>query len=140
MNFGGFTTCNNSKKNMQIFERYYGVWVMVPKNSILHLKRITDADWEGSVDDWKSTNGAKLFLWNCLVSWLSKNQSSISLSIVEAKYIVVASCCTQVIWMKQTLEGLLVKYEHPIVINCENTNAINMSKNPFMHSKTKHIT
>ena len=41
--------------------------------------------------------------------------------------------------MKKTLEDLLVKYEHPIVINCDNTNAINMSKNLVMHSKTKHI-
>ena len=41
--------------------------------------------------------------------------------------------------MRQTLEYLLVKYEHPIVINCDNTNAINMSKNPIMHSNTKHI-
>ena len=41
--------------------------------------------------------------------------------------------------MKQTLEDLLVKYEHPIVINCDNTSAINMSKNTIMHSNTKHI-
>ena len=41
--------------------------------------------------------------------------------------------------MKQTLEDLLVKYEHPIVINSDNTSAINMSKNPIMHSKKKHI-
>ena len=41
--------------------------------------------------------------------------------------------------MRQTLEDILVKYEHPIVIKCENTSAINMSKNPIMHSKTKHI-
>ena len=41
--------------------------------------------------------------------------------------------------MRQTLEDLLVKYEHPIVINYDNTCAINMSKNPIMHSKTKHI-
>ena len=41
--------------------------------------------------------------------------------------------------MKQTLDDLLVKYEHPIVINCDNTSAINMSKNPIMYSKTKHI-
>ena len=41
--------------------------------------------------------------------------------------------------MRQTLEDLLVKYEHPIVINCDNTSAINMSKNPIMHSKTEHI-
>ena len=37
------------------------------------------------------------------------------------------------------LEYLLVKYEHPIVIDCDNTSAINMSKNPIMHSKTKDI-
>ena len=41
--------------------------------------------------------------------------------------------------MRQTLEDLLVKYEHPIVIKCDNTSVINMSKNPIMHSKTKHI-
>ena len=41
--------------------------------------------------------------------------------------------------MSQILVDLLVKYEHPIVIKCDNTSAINMSKNPIMHSKTKHI-
>ena len=41
--------------------------------------------------------------------------------------------------MKQTLEDLLVKYEHPIIINCDNTSAINMSKNSVMHPKTKQI-
>ena len=41
--------------------------------------------------------------------------------------------------MKQTLEDILVKYEDPIVIHCANTSAINISKNPVMHSKTKHI-
>ena len=41
--------------------------------------------------------------------------------------------------MSQTLEYLIVKYEHPIVINCDNTSAINTSKDTIMHSKTKHI-
>ena len=41
--------------------------------------------------------------------------------------------------MKQTLEDLLVKYEDPIVISCDNTSTINISRNPVMHSKTKHI-
>ena len=41
--------------------------------------------------------------------------------------------------MKQTLEDILIKYEDPIVINCDNTSAINMSKTPIMHFKTKHI-
>ena len=41
--------------------------------------------------------------------------------------------------MKKTLEDLLLKYEHPIVINCDNTSAINILKNLVMLSKTKHI-
>ena len=41
--------------------------------------------------------------------------------------------------MKQTLQDVQVKYDEPIPIICDNTSAINISKNPMMHSKTKHI-
>ena len=40
--------------------------------------------------------------------------------------------------MKQTLEDFLVNYENPI-INCDNSSAINISKYPIMHYKTKYI-
>ena len=100
----------------------YGLWY--PKSQYFILKAFAEANWEGILDDQKSTNGATLFLGNCLVSWLSKKQTSFSLFMAESEYIVVASCCTQVIWMKQTLEDLLVKYEHPIIINCNNTSSI----------------
>ena len=41
--------------------------------------------------------------------------------------------------MIQKLEYLEVKYVDPIPLHCDNTNAISMSKNIFLHSKTKHI-
>ena len=63
------------------------------------------------------------------MAWISKKQTSISLSTIEAKYIVALSSCTQVIWMKQTLEYLQVKYDHPITINYDNISAISISKN-----------
>ena len=28
----------------------------------------------------------------------------------------------------------------PVILYCDNTSAINISKNPLMHAKTKHIT
>ena len=115
----------------------YGLWY--PKSNNFTLKEFTEADWAGNIDDRKSTSGATFYLGDCLVSWLSKNTYLISLSTIKADYIVATSCCTQVIWMKQTLEDLLVKYEDPIVIHCDNTSAINISKNLVMHSKTKHI-
>ena len=37
------------------------------------------------------------------------------------------------------LEDIQVKYDEPIPILCDNTSSINISKNPVMHSKTKHI-
>jgi hypothetical protein len=78
-------------------------------------------------------------LGECLVSWLSKKQSSISLSTAEAEYIAAASCCTQVLWMKQTLTDIQVEYDELIPIYCDNTSEIGISKNLVMHSKTKHI-
>ena len=110
-----------------------------PKINNFTLMEFTNADCTWSIDDRKNTSGASFYLGDCLVSWLSKNHSSISLSMVEAEYIVDASCCTPVIWMKKTLEDLLVKYEDPIVIHYDNTSDINISKNFVMHSKTKHI-
>jgi hypothetical protein len=41
--------------------------------------------------------------------------------------------------MKQTLIDIQVEYDEPIPIYCDNTSAISISKNPVMHSKTKHI-
>jgi hypothetical protein len=41
--------------------------------------------------------------------------------------------------MKQTLKYIQVEYDDPILIFCDNTSAISISKNPVMHSKMKHI-
>jgi hypothetical protein len=79
------------------------------------------------------------YLGECLVSWLRKKQSSVYLSTAEEEYIATIGCCTQVLWMKQTLTDIQVVYDEPIPIYCDDTSAINISKNPMMHSKTKNI-
>ena len=43
-------------------------------------------------------------------------------------------------WMKQTLQDMKVSIDEPISIKCDNTSAISISKNPILHSKTKHIS
>jgi hypothetical protein len=77
-------------------------------------------------------------LGDSLVAWLSKKKASISLSTTEEKYIVAATCCTQILWMIQTLANLKVTYIDPIPLHCDNTSAINLSNNPILHSKSKH--
>ena len=79
----------------------YGL--LYPKGNDFSLKECTVADWTRSIFDRKSTHGAKFYLGNCLVSWLSKKKSSISLSITEVEYIDATSCCNQVIWKKTNI-------------------------------------
>ena len=74
-----------------------------------------------------------------LVALMSKKQGLIYLSTTKSEYIVAATCCTQIIWMIQTLAELEVKDVDPIPLHCDNTSTISMSKNPVLHSKTKHI-
>eukprot|EP00253_Pinus_taeda_P036626 PITA_36626 len=99
----------------------------------------SNADWAGSVDDRKNTSDGAFFMGSRLVSWFSKKQSSIALSIAKAEYVAAASCCTQLLWMMQTLQDFQITCTPPISILCDNTSAIIISKNPIMHSKSKHI-
>lgn len=115
----------------------FGLWY--PKGRELTLVAYTDANQEGDVDDRKSTSGGAFYLGECLVAWLSRKQSLVSLSTVEAEYIDVAACCTKILWMKQTLQDIYVQYNEPLTILSDNTSAISISKNLVMHSIAKHI-
>ena len=109
----------------------YGIWFSFDTNS--SLVGFSDADWAGNADDRKSTFGGCFCLGNNLVSWFSKKQKFISLSTAEAEYIAAGSCCTQLLWMKQMLEDYGISQEG-LTVFCDNTSAINISKNPVQHS------
>ena len=113
-----------------------GLWY--PKFTSFDLIGYSDADFAGCKVDRKSTSGTCHFLGNSLISWHSKKQNSVALSTAEAEYVAAGSCCTQILWMKQTLEDYDLRYDH-IPIRCDNTSAINLTKNPIQHSRTKHI-
>nr|KYP49454.1 Copia protein [Cajanus cajan] len=97
-----------------------------------------DADYAG--DNWerKSTSGGCHFLGRYLVSWTSKRQSTIALSTGEAECVAAGQCLTQLLWIKHQLEDYDI-YESSIPVLCDNTPAINISKNPVLHSRTKNI-
>ena len=114
----------------------YGIWYSRDSNEC--LAGYSDADWAGCIDDRKSTSGGCFYLGNNLVSWMSKKQNSISLSTAEAEYIAAASGCAQLLWMKKLLHDYGITQDTMCVF-CDNTSAINLSKNPVQHSKSKHI-
>ena len=113
-----------------------GLWY--PIGCDLTLIAYTDADYAGCKVDRKSTSGSCLFLGGCLISWASKKQHSVALSTAEAEYVAAGSCGAQVLWVKHQLKDFNVDLSC-VPILCDNTSAINLSKNPVQHSRTKHI-
>ena len=62
----------------------------------------------------------------------------IGLLVIKAEYIDVGACCTQLLWMKQTLKNYDIKVKN-IPLYCDNESAIKIAHNPVQHSCTKHI-
>ena len=114
----------------------FGLWY--PKGASFDLIGYTDSDWAGDRVERKSTSGGCQFLGRSLVSWSSKKQNCVSLSSTEAGYVAAASCCAQILWMRQTLKDYGVNCDK-VPLYCDNESTIKISNNPVQHCKTKHI-
>nr|KYP41124.1 Copia protein [Cajanus cajan] len=114
------------------------VCLWYPKGVSLSLIGYLDSDYAGCRLDRKSTSGTCHLLRSALVLWHSKKLACVALSTVEAEYIAVGSCCAQILWMKQQLKDYGTEL-NKIPLRCDNTCAINLTKNPILHSRKKHI-
>ncbi|RDX81481.1 Copia protein, partial [Mucuna pruriens] len=65
-------------------------------------------------------------------------QGTITLSTTEVEYISIAQCYSQLLWIKHQLEDYDI-IESNIPLLYDNTTAINLSKNPILHSCAKQI-
>ena len=108
------------------------------KESNLSLAGFSNYDWAGNTDDRKSTTGGCFYVGANLVAWMSKKQNSVFVSTTEAEYIAAGSCCSQLLWMKKVLTDYGISQD-TMVVYCDNSSAIDISKNLIQHSKTKHI-
>lgn len=108
------------------------------KHISLDLIGYTDADFTGYRVDRKSTNVTCQFLCGSLVSWSSRKQTSITLSITEVEYVVAGNYCTQLLWMIQTLKDYEINFRK-VSIMCNNTKYNSNIKESRLHSKTKRI-
>ena len=98
----------------------------------------SNSDWAGNADNRKNTTGGCFYVGANLVAWMSKKQNYVSLSTTEAEYITAGSCCSQLLSMKKLLSDYGISQD-TMVVYCDNSSTIDISKNPVQHSKTKHI-
>jgi hypothetical protein len=108
-----------------------GLWY--PKGANLTLVGFSDSDFAVNLVDCKRTSEACHLLRCSLVSSSSKKQNSVALSTAEAEYIAVGSCCTQILYLKQSFVDCNIKLGS-VPLLCDNESAVKIAKNPVLHS------
>ena len=106
-------------------------------NPILH--GFSDADWGGDVETRRSTSGYVFQIQSNTISWCSKRQTSVSRSTTEAEYIALSTACQELVWLRRLLSDVGLKQDVPSIIYEDNQGAIELSRNPKFHNRTKHI-
>lgn len=113
-----------------------GLWYPNGKNCV--IVGYVDSEFSRCKLDRKSTSGTCHLLGKSLVSWHLKKQTSVMLSKVEEEYVAAGSCCAQIIWMKHQLSDYGVNLG-VILVKCDTTSVINLTKNLILHSRKKYI-
>ena len=103
------------------------------------LNGYSDADWGSDLTTRRSTTGYVFQIDKNTVSWCSKRQVCVSKSNTEAEYVALSTVCQEGIWLRRLLEEVSIKQRDATVIYEDNEGAIQLSKNPKLQSRTKHI-
>eukprot|EP00253_Pinus_taeda_P026812 PITA_26812 len=66
---------------------------------VLDIRGFVDADWAGDLDQRRSTSGYVFNLFGGAVSWMSKKQSIVALSNIEAEYMAATHASKEAVWL-----------------------------------------
>ncbi|GJZ21087.1 uncharacterized mitochondrial protein-like protein [Tanacetum coccineum] len=99
----------------------------------------SDADWAKCLITRKSVPGYCVFFNNCLISWKSKKQATLSKSSTESEYRAMGSTTCEIMWIIKILKDLKINVTLPVPLFCDNKSAIQIANNPLFHERTKHF-
>ena len=102
------------------------------------LKVFSDADW-ASQDHCHSMLEYIFMTDGGAMSWSSKKQLIVTLSMMEAEYITAMHTAKEALWLCTFLAEITWPLTQPITIHLDNVFAIAITKNDEYHPRTKHI-
>ena len=72
-------------------------------------------------------------------SWFSKKQGTVAKSTTETEYVALTQATQEAIYQRKPLADLGYKADLPTVLYEDNQVAIEISRDPRFHNRTKHI-
>ena len=108
------------------------------KSSVI-LSAYCDANYAGDDNDSRSISGYIFYVGGNCVSWVSRKQDCVVLSSTEAEYVALSEACKEAVWLRRLLKQLGFVQSSGTVICEDNKGAIELSRNPKFHKRSKHI-
>ena len=97
-----------------------------------------DLDWASNTNSRRSTNAYVFTIFDGAISWMSKQQPVVDLSITKDEHMETTHACKQAIWLRRLCYDIDVDVGK-FTICCNSQSAIFLAKNPTFHARTKHI-
>ena len=73
------------------------------------------------------------------ISWYSKRQTCVALSITEAEYVAMCEASKEITWMRHFLGNFDALQVQPTILLCDNQSAIKLVHKTEFHQRTKHL-
>ena len=141
---------------------FQGVKLRTPEDT--QVVAYVDADYASDRNDRKSISGYLVTIGGCLVSWMSKKQTGVTLSSTESEFVAMSMVATEIKFVVSLLREIMGGghgNDHdeagshnghrrndrddrdgpmmPSILREDNTGAIFLAKNTAIGSRTKHV-
>jgi hypothetical protein len=114
-------------------------WCLTLGGKPPQIAGFTDVDWGSDCDNQWSISMYIIKISSGTVSWKSKKQLCVALSLTEAEYMALCWTAKELVWMVNFLKNLGILVCDSMVINVDNQASITLTKNPVFHDWSKHI-
>ena len=99
-----------------------------------------DANYAETVADFKSTSGWVTLIGGAAVNWMSKLQSVVALSTTEAEFTATTVAVQEAMYQRDFANSMKIKLpDKPTCVYNDNSGSLALTKNPVLHSRTKHF-
>ena len=86
----------------------------------------------------RSQSGSLILLYRNPITWSSRRQDTVAMSITEAEYIACSETAKDIRWLQQLLEEVTQQHV-PAVMHVDNEAAIKLTKTQTFHRRSRHI-
>ncbi|KAL0409767.1 UNVERIFIED_CONTAM: Retrovirus-related Pol polyprotein from transposon TNT 1-94 [Sesamum radiatum] len=128
------------QEHLKYLKRTKDMFLIYGSNELI-LEGYSDASFQSNDDGAKSRSSFVFKLNGGVVAWKSSKQDAIADSTAEAEYIAASEAAKETVWMKNYIQelGVVPSIAEPVVIFCDNNEAIAQAKEPRSHYRSKHI-